>query len=139
VFLEYPIFGIGLGGVGPHLHKEQFFPKYSGQIGDIDRLLIENFEPSNLLTEILGTLGIVGFILFSVFMFVLIRSIFKILRDPRLLLQERIHLLAFAISILVMLVCLQINQGLFRVYVWAHLGVAAGYVLKVRNRLIAIN
>ena len=38
------------------------------------------------------------------------------------------------ISVIVSLVCLQINQALFRSYIWVHLGISLGYVLKFKAK-----
>ena len=135
LFLEHPFFGVGLGGVGPSLFQERFFPGYDGQITELDRVMLENFEPTNVVTEILGSLGILGFAAFSLLIFLILRSFRKLLDDQRLLPAERINVMSFLISIIVTLICLQINQGLFRGYVWVHLGVGAGYVMKIQSML----
>jgi hypothetical protein len=36
-------------------------------------------------------------------------------------------------SVLVMGVCMQFNQELFRNYVWIHMGISLGYLLNVRS------
>jgi O-antigen ligase len=101
----------------------------------IDRQLLEYYEPTNVLTELLGSLGLFGFLAFALFIAALFRFFRKILADRRLYAQERIHLLSFFISIIVMLICLQINQGLFRAYIWVHLGMGAGYAMKIHEML----
>ena len=132
IFLEYPLFGLGLGGVGPRVyHKE-----CGGDAEQMDRYMLNGWEPTNVLSEILGSLGLYGLICFSFFLIVLWRCLRKILDDQRLHKEEKINILALLISIIVMLICLQINQGLFRCYVWTHIGISVGYVMKVKSRLL---
>lgn len=135
VFCEYPFFGAGLGGVGPYVHREKFYPGFGEQISDIDRIQFAKYEPTNVLTELLGSLGLVGFIAFSIFFFLIWRGFRKILNDRRILPIERIHLLSLFISMIVMLVCLQVNQGLFRAYIWVHLGIVIGYIMKISAKV----
>lgn len=136
VFCAYPFFGAGLGGVGPHVHREKFYPGFEQHLSDIDRLQLAKYEPTNVFTELLGSLGLVGLIVFCAF-FLLIRSdMRKTLNDRRIVIRERIHLLSLIISMIVIIICLQVNQGLFRAYVWVHLGMCVGYALKIRSKLI---
>ena len=131
-FLEYPLFGVGLGGVGPRVYRQEC----GGAAEQLDREILNGWEPTNVLTEVLGSLGLYGFIVLCIFIVVLWDYFRKILEDRRLLQDEKINILALFVSIIVMLICLQINQGLFRCYVWTHIGVGVGYVLKVKSRLL---
>lgn len=133
VFFQYPLFGVGLGGIGPYLYLSEYSPDFQGQLTEINRLLIHQFEATNVFTEILGSLGIVGFVAFSCLLVVIWNAFRKILNDRRLLPTERVNILSFLISIVVILICLQVNQGLFRTYIWVHLGLSVGYVMKVRE------
>lgn len=135
VFFEYPFFGAGLGGVGPYVHREKFYPGFGEQIFDIDRILFAKYEPTNVLTELLGSLGLFGFVAFTIFFFLIWQGFRRVLKDRRILPTERIHLLSFFISMIVMLICLQVNQGLFRAYIWVHLGIGVGYAMKIRERV----
>jgi O-antigen ligase len=135
VFFQNPLFGLGLGGVGPYLHKEKYSPEFNQQYFEMNRLEVANFEPTNVVTEILSSLGIVGFAAF-LFLFLRIgRSFQNLLNHPRISPAERINLLSILISIIVMLICLQVNQGLFRAYIWVHLGMGVGYVIKINKKL----
>jgi hypothetical protein len=135
VFLEYPLFGVGLGGVAPYLYQKKLYEGMAGLLVDVDRYSIEKLEPTNILTEILASFGIYGFLGFVVLILVIWNHFKRILQNPKLTQEERTTLLAFLISIVVVLICLQINMGLFRVYTWVHIGMAMGYVLKVKERL----
>ncbi|MBY0529289.1 MAG: O-antigen ligase family protein [Rhabdochlamydiaceae bacterium] len=135
VFLENPLFGVGLGGVAPYLYQKQLYEGMAGMLVDVDRYSIEKLEPTNILTEILASLGIYGLIGFAVLVLVIWSHFKRTLQNPKLAQEERATLLAFLISIVVLLICLQINMGLFRVYTWVHIGIGMGYVLKVKGRL----
>jgi O-antigen ligase len=135
VFLQNPLFGLGLGGVGPHLYNEEYHPEFSQRFLEIDRLEVAKFEPTNVLTEVLSSLGIVGLAAFLFLFLKIYRSFQSLLNHPRISPTERVNLLSILISIGVMLICLQVNQGLFRAYSWVHLGIGVGYVIKINNRL----
>lgn len=133
-FLENPTFGLGLGGVGPYLYKNEYYPGFGQQILEVDRLGLVKFEPTNVFTEILSSVGAAGFLGFSLVFFLIWKSFRKILNEQRISPTERINILSIFISMIVMLVCLQVNQGLFRAYIWVHLGIGVGYVAKINSR-----
>jgi hypothetical protein len=135
VFCEYPLFGVGLGNVGPRIYKELLSEDQPYLISYYDRFEIQRFEPTNVMTEVLSSLGTYGFLGFAVLMVVLWSFFRKILAEPKLELHERNQILSLLISSIVMLVCLQINQGLFRSYIWVHIALSIGYILKIRERL----
>lgn len=135
VFCSHPFFGVGLGGVGPLLYYEKMHLGSSEMLAGIDRLEIHTLEPTNVLTEILSCLGFYGLFGFALLIVVILKLFREVLDDYRLEVEDKVSILAFLISIVVMLVCLQINQGLFRSYIWVHMGIGIGYVLKVKARL----
>jgi hypothetical protein len=135
VFCEHPLLGVGLGGVGPYLFKQEYFPEYNGPVSEIDRQHLEKFDPTNVFTEVLGSLGVAGLIAFSALFFVIWKKFLKVLSDPRLFPAQRINVMSLLISTIVMLVCMQVNQGLFRAYIWVHLGLSVGYVMKISSKL----
>lgn len=135
LFFQYPLFGVGLGGVGPYLALQRFCPAYTGEVTDAECVGLEPYNPTNVCTEILASLGLFGFLCFLALIVIIFRTIRQVLRKKSLLPQERVNLLSFFISTAVMLVCLQVNQGLFRSYIWVHLGLGFGYALKYLNNL----
>lgn len=133
-FLKNPFFGVGLGGVPPYL----FQAWQSREDGFLflwhDALIVRAvnpfkiFEPSNVFTEVLASLGILGILGFSVFLYGYGSLAAKALKTKD---DERRHFcLLFLISTFVMIVVLQFNQGLMRTYIWAHLGITCAYFVQ---------
>jgi len=130
VFIEHPFFGVGLGGYPSYLFDAylrgatQFTFIYQPQdIADAPYAL-KLFEPANVFTEVLASVGLVGVFAFCGLIFVFIRRAKQaIQKDPRL----SYNLL---LSVLVMVISLQFNQGLFRTYVWLHLALIFALVEK---------
>jgi O-antigen ligase len=130
IFCAHPWFGVGLGGIGPLVYIQE---NYSYDKNDLINPSIELFsllDPKNVFFELLGSLGIFGLVAFLGFGWV-IYSIFKEGFSLDLELSDRITLFALFVSLLTMLFCLQFNQGLFRSYVWLHMGLGVGYVFKL--------
>ncbi len=130
VFLEHPLFGVGLGGVGPLRYRQEV-----QQLSELDRYEydLQILEPTNVLTEVLGCLGLFGCIGFVLLLFLLRNQFRAAFTNPNLTNEHKVNALAFLISIIVMLICLQVNQGLFRSYIWVHIGLAMGYILKIQQ------
>jgi O-antigen ligase len=132
VFLENPFFGKGIGGVGQYL----FDLFYNTDRDILLRLSIEPgfsgkaFDPMNVLTEILASLGVFGLISFLYLFY----SYYSVLKEylHKMKHQEDMQKLGiiFFISLLVTLIVLQFNQGLFRTYIWVHLAITAAYMHK---------
>ena len=140
-FSENLFFGVGIGGIGPYI-TEQFGDNIP-TLGFFDQHALESrgvahlfsYEPTNVISEILGSLGIYGVVGFCLFAIVIWQHFRVLLKDERLPQQEKAQVLALLISIIVSFVCLQINQGLFRSYIWVHLGISLGYLLKIKTMI----
>ncbi len=131
IFLSHPIFGVGFG-CGP-FHIAQ---KKGKAIGDyFDPAFIAAYNPTNVTTEVLAGLGIVGGALFLGFFFFLIQSFRSSLKLP-LSEEERIALIALALSVCVMFMTLQMNQSIMRSYMWIHVGVFCGYARHLQQKYI---
>lgn len=134
IFLKKPFFGVGLGGVPPYLFQA-WQERESGFIFLWQDYLIEIvanpfkiFEPSNVFTEILASLGIFGLLAFALFFYSYCHLAFWALKTKD---ENRRHFcLLFLISTLVMIIVLQFNQGVMRTYVWAHLGITCAYFVQ---------
>lgn len=127
IFLRNPFFGLGVGGVGPALYIEDQFGSGPIELYEPTLEMIELYDPTNVFTEILASLGSFGFFVFLAISILFTRQFFRALRqteDP--LVREK--LLAFFLSSVIMVICLQINQGLFRSYVWVHIAMSIGYL-----------
>ncbi|MFZ0565414.1 MAG: O-antigen ligase family protein [Chlamydiales bacterium] len=134
IFLNHPFLGVGIGGIPPHLLDAWLEGKAGYILGspvskllsqaDIPNLL-KVFEPTNVVTEILASLGVLGIIAFFFLSFVFYRQVKKsICVDPYIVLN-------LAFSTLIMLIVLQFNQGLFRTYVWVHFAMTFAFIEKL--------
>jgi O-antigen ligase len=129
VFIECPIFGVGAGGVGPYLFvKNSFY-----DTNPLSLTEVEFFDPTNVFTEVLASLGIVGLIGFAALSFVFYRNFKKVIVNVQVSQPDKIVAVAFFISLIVMLFVLQFNQGLFRPYVWIHAGMVYGYLHRLNS------
>ncbi len=130
LFLEHPWFGVGVGGVGPYFFQQT----YLDGVGDVSGESLQNlemFDPMNAFTELLASLGIFGLLCFGLFSYFYLRRFFLVLRGDRYSLEEKKMVFSFLISIIVMVISSQFNQGLLRTYIWAHLGISLGYVEQI--------
>lgn len=130
LFLEHPIFGVGVGGVGPYFYQDVY------QAGNFPETLkeLELFDPMNVFTEVLASLGICGLCGFC-FLACRFYTIFKVANmNFELSQKERAEGIALFISLIVMMLVLQFNQGLFRPYIWAHAGMSFGYLCFHKER-----
>lgn len=124
IWLKHPVCGVGLGNLPYYCYNEfilgntQMLYRYADMIKTENILKI--FEPSNVLTELLASLGLFGFISFS-FFFLVIWKYFLLAYKKRPFFSVNLM-----VSVIVMLFLLQINQGLLRTYVWVHLGIVFG-------------
>lgn len=132
VFSQHPIFGVGVGGVGPYLYSEF----YRGAI-PIDLQDVEKYDPSNVFSEILASLGIIGLGIF----YLIVRrywKVFQLAMDDRISIpiNERRRIISLFLSLFVVIIVLQFNQGLFRSYVWVHAAIVLGYtrVILLQHR-----
>ncbi len=130
LFLQYPFFGVGVGGVGPYLFAKNSFY----DISPITLEEVESYDPTNVSTEILASLGMAGLIGFLALAFVFYKSFRKVLAHPQIAEQDKIISIALFISLILVMIVLQFNQGLFRPYVWIHAGVTYGYLVSMLNR-----
>ncbi len=120
VFLANPLFGVGLGGVGPYLFLEN--QGYSAtKLQEMER-----YDPTNVATEILASLGIFGFLCFSI----LAISFFSLFRKIK---PQNQTATALFIALITSLIVLQFNQGLFRSYIWVTGGITFGYLSSLQH------
>lgn len=127
VFLAHPFFGVGLGAYPSYLMN-------AFQTGDIrytfpfEKFLLDApnplklMEPTNVFTEVLASLGIIGTICFITLVVVFVKRALHAIKHSPILGYNLL------LSVLVMLIVLQINQGVLRTYVWTHLAIAFGLV-----------
>ncbi len=132
-FCAHPLFGVGLGGMGPYNYLQAHFGSIEIPLYDPSMHGIQPFEPTNILTEVLASLGMVGLAVILVLTALFVRVFVQALRDPDIAPIDRKIIFALFISAIVMVLCLQINQGLFRNHVWVHIALGLGYAMGVRR------
>lgn len=137
LFCEHPLFGVGLGGVGPYLHLEQHSVDQMASFTTAPLELFEYFDPHNVFFEVLASLGIVGFFSVCLFLRFAYRLFKETFKTGALSLEERVTLYSLFFSSILILLCLQFNQGLFRPYVWLHLGISIGYALQLKKKVLS--
>lgn len=133
IFCSAPFFGIGLRSIEHYLYLTAHFNTEILLNADYQwKELFARYTATNVLMEVLASLGLFGLSAFVVLGLVVVRLFCATIRDPRVSLEEKKTLFSFFLSAVMMMICLQFNQELFRNYVWAHMGISVGYLLKVR-------
>ena len=132
LFLQHPFFGVGFGGypsalMEAYLHGKREFLFLSPSLVDAQNPL-KLFEAMNVTTELLASLGVIGF---SAFMWLLIAVFKEGFKKTTLSPLSS----PFLLSLMVTLFVLQFNQGLMRTYLWVHLSLAFAYFEKMRNQM----
>ncbi len=134
IFLEHPFIGVSFGG-GPFYLALQ---KGMSAVDLLDPGVLGNYSPMNVTTEVLASVGLLGGFCFFCFFFILFTTCHSALRISLLTKEERINLIAFAISICVMFMTLQFNQSIMRAYMWIHIGVFCGYARHLKEKYQAL-
>jgi O-antigen ligase len=109
-----------------------------GEVASKREELYLMYTSSNVFMEVLASLGIYGLCAFVMLGVVVWQMFTSSIQDKRLPIHERKMILCFFLSIIVMMVCLQFNQEIFRNYVWAHMGISLGYLLSVRSEFLPV-
>ncbi len=129
VFLTHPLLGVGLGGVGPYLFQKE-------SLYDLKITTLEEFEahdPTNCLTEILASLGLIGLIAFISLAALFHHTFRDVIEDISIDAFSKKTAIALFFSLIVMVIALQMNQGLFRPYIWIHAAVVYGYLYRLKS------
>jgi O-antigen ligase len=134
VFLDKPsniILGAGPGGVGAYMvnHPEIF------QITTSSFKQLWGTEPNTVFIEILASVGITGFLVFSWFLINIFRRLWKLYKNNDLLKQYRIICLALFWGLALELFILQFNQNYLRPYLWLHIGISIAAVNTLEQTL----
>lgn len=131
LFLQSPVFGVGIGGIGPYITNaiNKGSNLFRGQGGDYLSYVTLN-DPSNVFTEILAGTGLVGMLLCFIFG----RTIYKQYKKLMLSLHASDTTKQVAtimiMSVVAMLVAWQFNQSLLRPYTWTHIAIVASFITK---------
>lgn len=131
VFLENPFFGVGVGGVGPYR-----LAKYTnlGSTVNLPLNMFQSFDPTNVVFEILSSVGLVGLLVYCALLLYFFRSFRSVVRIPSIFQGEKTIAIALFFSLVCLIFVLQFNQGLFRNYIWIHAGITLGYLHKITDR-----
>ena len=136
IFCSSPLLGIGLRNIEHHLYTHAHFEEAVQLNAAFEwKELFHTYTATNVLMELLASLGLVGLSGFILLAIVIIRLFSSTLKEKDVPLEEKRVLFSLLLSIIVMMICLQFNQELFRNYVWAHMGISVGYLLQVRSAL----
>ena len=121
IFLENPIFGVSLGGLSYHVAKAQGLSV--GSFAD------SKIEGNGIILEIFAATGIVGGILFTLYLCLLC---FTSLKASRLVQgREGTYIFAALVSLITLWLILQPNQNVLRPYFWMHLGILSGLLSRI--------
>ena len=127
VFLQNPFFGVGVGGVGPYIFKRiSFYDTNPETLAEL-----EACDPTTIFTEVLASVGMVGFLGFIVLAIVFYRAFKRVIVNADISQQNKLQSIALFVSLIVLLIVLQFNQGLFRPCVWIHAGIVYGYLYRL--------
>jgi len=134
IFLQNPFFGVGLGGYPCYLmdaflkgdRSFHYLTSY-GLMSEANNP-VKIFEPMNVSTELLASLGLFGLCAFCLLLYGLIIQVKRV--GP----SEKMNAYCWLVSLLVTLLVLQFNQGMFRTYIWVHLAMTYAYLEKLYER-----
>lgn len=123
VFLERPILGVGIGGLGAYQT-------------DIERTLFDRALPlplignwqrtgSNITTEMLAEIGLLGLVCFTVVMVQFCLLGFRRMRTSSSPTYS-VPIQGIILALVFELVILQFNQNILRTYLWFHIGLGLG-------------
>lgn len=139
-FLDRPWVGWGIGGVGKYLHglweegvTRVMMYDYHPHLKDPQNAF-KAFDPMNVFTEILGSLGLLGLMAFFILLFSYAKDAWRALFNPLIDRYHKNMIFAFLISMVISAIVLQFNQGLFRTYVWTHFAIVWAYTNKINSR-----
>lgn len=135
IFLRHPFFGVGLGGYPSYLMEAYLkgdtaftFLNIHHSIEEVQNP-IKLFEATNVVTELLASLGLFG----ACALFSLLALVF--LQAKKVLHYDKELVLSLLISVVMTLLILQFNQGLFRTYIWAHLALVFAFLSHQPSRI----
>lgn len=133
IFYSKPIFGAGIGALGAHIlnRPDQFaFPTYADP--DFD---VWNIGGTNVATEILASLGIVGFFCWVWLIYRFIKYGYYLISKTTFSLEWRSTLEGLLMGFIIQLIVLQFNQNFFRAYVILHMGLTLSTCCVVQNMI----
>jgi len=124
-FLNHPWTGIGIGGDTAYMNAQPL-PEYARQF--VRPWLILSGQPfCNIVVEVLGTMGIVGFIPFAAILIYALSRLVQMLRRP---VSFDPYAMAFIVAFFSIFLALQLEGTFLRYYLWAPLGLGLGVMAR---------
>lgn len=114
VFLDSPLLGYSLGGVSSAIGA-----LHGVYVDNID--LAKEYEGNSIFLEVLAASGLIGFIPFTFYIYLLITKPFALSR--RLDTSRATLLIGMTLALLFELAILQFNQVILRPYLWLHIAI----------------
>jgi hypothetical protein len=115
VFMNNPLIGVSLGGVAPAIGKLH-------GITVTDQETAKQFEGISIFAEVLAASGIIGFVPFIIYIFTIIfKPIILSKKIDNKLISGLLKGMVF--SLICLLIILQFNQNILRLYLWLHIGI----------------
>jgi len=132
IFSLNPILGVGVGGMGAYMveNPSEFdLAKISMDPGNI-----WNVSGTNVATEILATMGILGFLAWIWVLYRFSKYVWEKKNNNLIPYEWRVILQGLFWGFVVLVIILQFNQNFFRNYVWLHMGItlAVCFILSKR-------
>ncbi len=117
VFQKNPVIGVSLGGIAPWIATTSLTDITSND-------QVKPFEGINVPLEVLAASGVIGFLVFCIFLFQLCRPLLKKLPNG----GDKDYYIALFWGFALGFIMLVENQNILRPYVWAHLALMAGVI-----------
>lgn len=115
VFMNNPLIGVSLGGVAPAIGRLH-------GITVTDQETAKHFEGISIFAEVLAASGIIGFVPFIIYIFTIIfKPIILSKKIDNKLISGLLKGMVF--SLICLLIILQFNQNILRLYLWLHIGI----------------
>ncbi|RKZ79266.1 MAG: hypothetical protein DRR19_25215 [Candidatus Parabeggiatoa sp. nov. 1] len=118
IFLNSPIIGCSLGGIAPAVGELRGISVTTWEIA-------KQNEGMMVFLEVLAASGIIGFIFFIRYIFVLFIKPIRLLK--KLDIKKRQIMVALILSFLAEVIILQFNQTILRPYFWLHIAILSAY------------
>ena len=122
VFVENYIFGVGLGNIPYHISK-------MNGVTSVDLTNVKDFEGNNVIIEIFAGTGLIGGLLFILFVINLVTKF----SFAKKIIKEQAVLNSLIIGFILMFIALQINQNIFRIYFWVTVAMICSYIFLINK------
>lgn len=133
IFIGRPVFGAGIGALGAYmLNRPGTFAFSGAYFGDSEAW---NITGTNVATEILASMGIVGFLCWTWLLCRFIKYVRYVKNKTFHLTEWRATLEGLLAGFIIQLLVLQFNQNFFRAYVMLNMGITLAACCVVEKTL----